>query len=309
MRRIIKYAWENALLENNRLITTTGAKVRIISIGNSAGDGVDTPDFIDVKLEIGDKVWAGSLCCDVRSSDWMRRNNHCNKLFDSVILYLVEVADINIYRKSGEAIPIVVPADWAELREQIFKFLFTTSEMPCTKYIANISAVDMAGWMESLAFERLHDKMKRIRGWYDSSSGSWEEVCYATFARNLGFGIDSDMMEELAKRTPLTLLQRISDSQTQVEALLFGQAGVLNSQWFKSDNYYQQLCREYDYLANKFSLSAMDSSSKLDFSGNIRMFPFRRIAVLAHFVKGGFRLMREIIDADNEQELRKLFNV
>lgn len=53
----------------------------------------------------------------------------------------------------------------------------------------------------------------------------------------------------------------------------------------------------------------MDNSTKVDFSLNIKSFPFRRIAVLAHFIKGGFRLMRQIIDADNEQELRKLFNV
>ncbi|MFI3240628.1 MAG: DUF2851 family protein [Bacteroidales bacterium] len=309
MRRLIKYAWANALLGEELLVTTTGAQVRIISIGGEECDGVDAPDFMDVKLEIDGKLWVGSVCCDVRSSDWFRRNNHCKGVFDSVLLYLVEEADHQVYRKSGELIPTLVPPNWLLLRSQIFRFLFGTSDMPCAKGIANISKVDMAGWIESLAFERLRDKIARIKGWYDSTCGSWEDVCYATFARNLGFGIDSDMMEELAMRTPLALLQRVSDSQTQVEALLFGQAGVLNSQWFKGDDYYQQLCREYAFLANKFSLSAMDSSSKLDFRGNVKTFPFRRIAVLAHFVKGGFRLMRSIIDTDDEQELRKLFNV
>ena len=47
--------------------------------------------------------------------------------------------------------------------------------------------------------------------------------------------------------------QRVMQSSN--ETLFFGQAGMLdNLQKYTDNRYYQQLCREYSFLKNKFSL-------------------------------------------------------
>jgi hypothetical protein len=167
-------------------------------------------------------------------------------------------------------------------------------------------------WVEALAFERLHSKVDRLRELYDLYNGSWEDVCYVTLARALGFGLNSDALERLARRTPLRLLHKHSDSLLQVEALLLGQAGLLQGEVAKAaagDAYVQQLQREYAFLANKFSLQPMGEESWKLFRVRPQNFPYRRIAVLAHYVHGGFNLMQRIMETATVQEMRELFQV
>jgi hypothetical protein len=51
----------------------------------------------------------------------------------------------------------------------------------------------------------------------------------------LGFGINNDAFERLARSTPLRLLGKHSDSLLQLEALLFGQAGMLDPSQHPAD--------------------------------------------------------------------------
>ena len=128
-------------------------------------------------------------------------------------------------------------------------------------------------------------------------------------ARNLGFGINNDAFERLARRAPLRLMQKHSDSLLQIEAFLFGQAGMLYPDAHPEDAYFQQLCSEYAFLANKFQLQPLESHGWKMFRIRPQNFPHRRIAMLAQFVYGGFNLMSRIIDAPDEKALREIFQV
>ena len=115
--------------------------------------------------------------------------------------------------------------------------------------------------------------------------------------------------ERLARRTPLRLLGKHSDSVLQIEALLFGQAGMLDAQKPGMDSYYNQLCTEYAFLSNKFQLTPMEKESWKLFRIRPQNFPYRRIAMLAQFIEGGFRMMNRILEAEGEKEMRALFEV
>ena len=121
--------------------------------------------------------------------------------------------------------------------------------------------------------------------------------------------VEALAFERLARRTPLRLLAKHSDSLLQVEALLFGQAGLLDAAAQGTDSYYQHLCSEYAFLANKFQLRPMERESWKLFRIRPQNFPYRRIAMLAHYIEGGFSLMSKLLEADGEKALRDLFTV
>ena len=94
----------------------------------------------------------------------------------------------------------------------------------------------------------------------------------------------------------------------QLEALFFGQAGLLDRP--ATDRYQEQLQREYAFLSTKFSLRRPEGLVWKAFRMRPQNFPWRRIALLAHFVHNGFRLMADLLDAKgDEQRLRELFSV
>ena len=75
------------------------------------------------------------------------------------------------------------------------------------------------------------------------------------------------------------------------------------------DHYVGQLQREYAFLANKFSLQPMEGEAWKSFRIRPQNFPYRRIALLAHYVHDGFNLMHRILECDGEKQLRQLFQV
>ncbi len=152
-------------------------------------------------------------------------------------------------------------------------------ELPCKRVIAALSPLEKAEWVEAMAFERLQAKSNRIKRLLEHFYGSWEDARYVTLARNIGFGTNNDAFERLAMSLPLRLLRKHSDSLLQLEALFFGQAGMLDDAVRHSgDRYYEQLCREYGFLQNKFSLRRPEGLVWKSFRMRPQNFRYRRIA-------------------------------
>ena len=267
------------------------------------------PDFFNAKVEIDGQLWVGNIEMHVRASDWKRHGHDKDSAYDSVILHVVDKDDAPVYRTNGERIPQLVLQVSPLFDASYQQLVNSRQELPCESAIKQVPSITITEWIERLAFERLHGKVQRVRDLLDMYNGSWEDVCYITLTRNLGFGINNEAFERLARRTPLRLLHKHSDSLLQIEALLFGQAGLLDPNAMGADEYYKHLCREYDFLANKFSLQPMESEAWKMFRIRPQNFPLRRIAMLAQYIEGGFNLMSKILDADGEKELRKLFKV
>lgn len=254
-------------------------------------------------------MWVGNVEMHYRATDWKRHHHDSDKAYDSVILHVVAKDDAPVRRTNGELIPQLVLEVSPQFNADYASLVGATIEVPCATKIKQVPHLTIVEWVEGLAFERLHGKVERIHQLLDSFNGSWEDVCYVTLARNFGFGINNDAFERLARRTPLRLLGKHSDSVLQIEALLFGQAGMLDAQKPGMDSYYNQLCTEYAFLSNKFQLTPMEKESWKLFRIRPQNFPYRRIAMLAQFIEGGFRMMNRILEAEGEKEMRALFEV
>lgn len=307
MEKLMQYVWKHRLWRSEDMVTNTGKKVRVVDPGLLNTDA--GPDFFNAKIEIDGHMWVGNVEMHYRATDWKRHHHDSDKAYDSVILHVVAKDDAPVRRTNGELIPQLVLEVSPQFNADYASLVGATIEVPCATKIKQVPHLTIVEWVEGLAFERLHGKVERIHKLLDSFNGSWEDVCYVTLARNFGFGINNDAFERLARRTPLRLLGKHSDSVLQIEALLFGQAGMLDAQKPGMDSYYNQLCTEYAFLSNKFQLTPMEKESWKLFRIRPQNFPYRRIAMLAQFIEGGFRMMNRILEAEGEKEMRALFEV
>ena len=303
----MQYVWKHRLWRSEDMVTNTGKKVRVVDPGLLNTDA--GPDFFNAKIEIDGHMWVGNVEMHYRATDWKRHRHDSDKAYDSVILHVVAKDDAPVRRTNGELIPQLVLEVSPQFNADYASLVGATIEVPCAEKIKQVPHLTIVEWVEGLAFERLHGKVERIHQLLDSFNGSWEDVCYVTLARNFGFGINNDAFERLARRTPLRLLGKHSDSVLQIEALLFGQAGMLDAQKPGMDSYYNQLCTEYAFLSNKFQITPMEKESWKLFRIRPQNFPYRRIAMLAQFIEGGFRMMNRILEAEGEKEMRALFEV
>lgn len=307
MEKLMQYVWKHRLWRSEDMVTNTGKKVRVVDPGLLNTDA--GPDFFNAKIEIDGHMWVGNVEMHYRATDWKRHRHDSDKAYDSVILHVVAKDDAPVRRTNGELIPQLVLEVSPQFNADYASLVGATIEVPCAEKIKQVPHLTIVEWVEGLAFERLHGKVERIHQLLDSFNGSWEDVCYVTLARNFGFGINNDAFERLARRTPLRLLGKHSDSVLQIEALLFGQAGMLDAQKPGMDSYYNQLCTEYAFLSNKFQLTPMEKESWKLFRIRPQNFPYRRIAMLAQFIEGGFRMMNRILETEGEKEMRALFEV
>ena len=307
MEQILQYVWQHRLWRSDDMTTNDGHRLRVLDPGLlNTGAG---PDFCNAKVEMDGRVWVGNVEIHVRATDWRRHGHDSDPAYDSVILHVVQHDDAPVHRTNGERIPQVVLDISPRFGESLDRLVQARTDLPCAAQLHMVPVLTVTEWMQALAFERLNAKVDRIAALREQYAGSWEDVCYVMLARTLGFGINSDALERLARRTPLRLLHKHSDSLLQLEALLLGQAGLLDGATDAGGHYVEQLRREYAFLANKFSLQPMEREAWKLFRIRPQNFPHRRIALLAHFVHDGFNLMHSLLEAQGEKELRQLFQV
>ena len=74
---------------------------------------------------------------------------------------------------------------------------------------------------------RIEEKCERLTMLYEKSGKRWNEALFRLLARSFGFGIQSNVFEEWATLLNIQALGKHSDNIEQIEAIFFGQAGLL----------------------------------------------------------------------------------
>ena len=304
MEKLYQYLWKHRML-GRKLYLEDGAQLEILSPGRLNCDA--GPDFSNARIRIGDTEWAGNVEIHVRASDWYRHGHDRDAVYDSVALHVVAISDRRVTRSDGTEIPQLT----ATFPENFFNMYATLcdgiSDIRCSGDVACIPSLIKTDCLESLAVERMHVKATRIIDELQNLGGDWERTCFVTLARALGFGLNSEPFEILARSIPLGYLHRHADNLVQLEALLFGQAGMLDTSIHIFDEYYQLLCREYYFLARKYNLRPMKREFWKYARTRPQNFPHRRIALLAKTLYGGFSLLSRILaaagDIDKTREL------
>jgi hypothetical protein len=154
--------------------------------------------------------------------------------------------------------------------------------------------------------QRLQTKSRLVLQLLQANRSDWEETTYQLLAQNLGMKTNASPLLRLAKATPLKLLRKHGDSLVQMEALLFGQAGLLEGQF--SDHYPNELKQEYQFLCHKYQLETSRLSSTEWKWAKLRPgnFPEIRIAQLAALVHAHKSLFSYFSLAEPEDEKNTL---
>ncbi|KAF0236423.1 MAG: hypothetical protein FD181_2732 [Prolixibacteraceae bacterium] len=302
----LQYIWENNLFETEKLKTTDGQPVEIISTGKRNTDS--GPDFFNARIKIDSTIWVGNVEIHRLASDWERHNHNAGAAYNSVIMHVAEIIDKPVFRSNGEVIPAMVLHYPAALKTNYQKLLDAKTWIACQNLFHKIDPIILQLGFNRLMIERLEDKTNEILARLQQNNNDWNETFYQMLARMFGFKVNSIPFEMLAKSLPIGILAKHKISLFQLEALLFGNSGLLNDRLL-GDDYYLNLRNEYSFLYKKYQLKGIESHLWKFMRLRPGNFPTVRISQLAALIHRSHGLFSRIIEIESLDELKKLFEV
>ena len=108
-----------------------------------------------------------------------------------------------------------------------------------------------------------------------------------------------------AKSIPLRAVDKHRDNLFQIEAIFFGQAGLIPEQ--PGDSYTESLQKEYAYLQHKFGLTPSSHCQWKLLRTRPGNFPYLRIAQLAYLYQQSAGLLSQVLEKSSLDEVRRLF--
>lgn len=302
MEQLLHYVWKHKIFSLKELKTTTGQQVEVIDTGLANTDA--GPVFFNAKLKLDGVLWIGNIEIHERSSDWFKHGHHADAGYNSVILHIASEIDMEISRSNGERIPQIQLICPEAVRTNYKELLETASYPPCYRIIPSLSPFTAHSWMSALQMERFEQKATLLNERLKRCQGNWEDAFFITLARNFGFGLNGDAFETWAHQLPFRAVDKHRNDLFQIEAIFFGQAGILEDS--DGDGYYLRLKKEYTYLQHKFGLIPMDASLWRFLRLRPANFPHIRIAQLACLYHRAYGLLSRIMETETLQGVRDI---
>ena len=287
MEQLLHYIWKHRILPLHELRTTDGRAVEIIDPGlHNTHSG---PDFFNAKLRIDGTMWVGNVEIHERSADWFMHSHDQDPAYNNVVLHVASVIDADVVTADGSRPPQMELHVPPYVMQNYRHLLAADHYPPCRETVMQLPRLTVHSWMSALGAERLSDKCAAIEQRVRAAGGSWEQAFFATIARSFGFGVNSEAFEQWAAQLPFMQVAHHRDDPFQVEALFIGFAGLLDTSQMNerqraaatADPYFLRLKSEWEYLAHKFSLTAMPRQTWRFLRLRPQNFPYIRLSQLA----------------------------
>lgn len=301
----LQFIWGHGLFTKNNLKTTDGRAVEVISTGQPNSDS--GPDFFNARIRIDETTWAGNIEIHQKSSHWYQHKHDVDAAYDNVILHVVELHDKPVQIKNHQVptLEISYPDTILKNYERLLK---SEQWIPCEEKLSEVDPFILRFWFSSLMISRLQARTGDILTILKQNKNNWNETFYQLLARNFGMKTNALPFELLAKSLPLPILSKHKNNLFQIEALFFGQSGLLN-ETLLGDDYFLSLRNEYSYLYKKYGLSAIESHLWKFMRLRPINFPTIRIGQLAMLIHHSSALFSRILESNDPDQLRKLFEV
>lgn len=305
MEQLLHYVWKHRLFQTD-LKTTDGIPIEILDVGLHNTD--EGPDFFNAKVKVGERVWSGNIEIHRSSDEWFKHQHDQNKVYNSVILHVVEFATKEVYNEAKLPIPQCEIQYPKHVRDNIEFLLNSDVSLPCCNYLKEFPSIHMQGWVNALLMERLERKSSDIQQLLERFNNSWANVFYVLLARSMGFGLNSEAFQRLALSLPLHYILKQGDNLLQIEALLLGQAGMLDDITVP-DIYTEKLQNEYNFLKNKYSLTLLDKEIFRKLRVRPTSAPQIRLAQLASLLLNIQGLFSKVLECKDLGQIRLLLHV
>ena len=304
----LHYLWKHKLLAVNDLKTTDKRNITILNPGDHNQNS--GPDFFNARLIIGGQTWAGNIEVHRRSSDWYVHHHETDTAYDNVILHIVWEHDAEVYRRSGETVPALEIKNYVDdhLLENYRKlFLKPVNFISCENEIGNIDGFILDNWLERLYVERLCKRSEMISELLTRSKNDWEAVLFQLLTRNFGLKVNADAFLALSQSFDFSVLRAQQHDLQRLEALLFGQAGFLETE--REEVFFKDLKKEYNFLRSKYDLHPLENNQFLFFRLRPVNFPTIRIAQLSKLYFVHMNLFSAILEIKEVNDFYDLFSV
>lgn len=305
--QFLHHIWKYRLLRGP-LFTTDGKPLQVIHPGlHNTNEG---PDFLNARIRMDQTLWAGNVEIHLLASDWYRHRHHQDKGYGNIILHVVFMNDTHVRDEQGKELPALELKSHPGVLLRFEKYEALTGNkrwVACEGMIAGVEPAILTSWFERLCAERMEKRKRGIGEFLDELKGDWETMCFILLAESFGIRQNTFQFEQLARSLPLKVIRMHHSDLFQLEALMFGQAGFLEDEI--TDEYHQQLKKEYQYLMLKYALQKPQPGQwnflRLRPSG----FPTIRMAQLAMLCVRHGNLFRKLLDTEHLHEVYSLFDV
>lgn len=305
----LHFLWRQARFDLRDLRTTTGAPISIQHFGTHNQDA--GPDFSGGQVRVDGVQWAGNIEIHVNASQWYEHGHETDPAYDNVVLHVVYEEDRPVYRRNGGRIPCL------ELHSRVppgiyrtyYRLLHNEYWIPCQNQLHLVDEPTKQQWLNQVLRERLATKSRRITERLAENDRDWEDTFYQFLARSLGGRVNADAMEMLARSLPLRVLLKHKHSLLQLEALFFGQSGLIPARAEGEDNYITLLRREYELLQIKHSLRPIPATAWRYLRLRPNNFPTVRIAQLATMIFRTGQLFGKSLAAADAKELSNMYEI
>jgi len=158
-----------------------------------------------------------------------------------------------------------------------------------------------------LFFERLERKSKFIAQLLEETNQDWEAVLFCLLAKNFGLNTNGNSFLQISMAIPFSVIRKESFEIENLEALLFGTAGLLEVE--KEDVYYKDLKFRYFYLLHKYQIEKTYTEPLQFFKLRPDNFPTIRLSQLAALYHKHQNLFSKVIDLKSVDAVYRLLSV
>ncbi len=304
--KLLQYIWQYQYYNKGSLQTERQEAITIHFQGSiNFNQG---PDFLNATISIDNIKLSGNVELHVKSSDWNKHKHNTDKQYNNIILHVVWINDTIIYDIYNQPIPTLVLQNRVpKLLLDKYALLTESPTIACQNNgLEKLSTIGWMAWKERLLAERLERKSAAILILLSETNNHWEATFWITLAANFGGTINGELFTAVAKSIDITILAKHKNQLVQLEALLLGQANLLNIE--TTNPYTLQLQKEYQFLKAKYKLQPTTILPKF-----LRMrpanFPTIRLAQLAALIHQSLHLFSIIKATNTAKELAALFKV
>ncbi|TDE18191.1 DUF2851 family protein [Dyadobacter psychrotolerans] len=259
---ILSFVWRFGYYESVNLRTDEGSHLSVLRTGfknRNAG-----PDFSDARVRIDGVDWVGCVEIHVKSSDWFLHTHETDPAYESVVLHVVWENDKPVYRQDSSLVPTLSLKGLVRLSviERYNQLVQEDEEIPCSKSFEKVSELQKFSMLDRVLLERLDKKGEQVLNLLNANQQDWEETAYQWLTQHFGFKLNDPAFLRLSQAVPLKIILKHRNSLLQIEAILFGTAGLIpgNPEVDQSDitsletSYIIALNREYKFLSAKYRL-------------------------------------------------------
>lgn len=306
---LLQYIWKFRYFNANELTGCNGERIEIVKPGiQNFNQG---PDFLDARIRINGTLWVGNVELHISSRQWNQHGHQNDENYKNVILHVVWRHDGDVKDKNGSVLPTLVLEDRVsktllsryrvlmekEYREKIH-FIACENLIRTTP----LDPLKMETWKSRLVAERLEAKTRAVLSVLDKTGYHWDETMWIMMAANFGGSQNKEIFQRIAETVPQNILARHKNQLIAIEAILFGQASLLNEDF--EDPYPKMLKREYAFYLKKYDFQKVDGNVLF---GRMRPanFPTIRLAQLSALICNSSHLFSLVKDFETVKEMKE----